>query len=92
MQTTIPADQVLAAPKKAQRSQPYRAETKRARLYELLRPTKGVTAAQLATLLGWLPHTTRAALTGLRKDGVAVEKLPAGKGERHARYRLARGE
>jgi hypothetical protein len=30
---------------------------------------------------GWLPHTTRAALTGLRKTGYAIErdKSPQGK-------------
>ena len=27
---------------------------------------------------GWLPHTTRAALTGLRKKGHAIEKTRRG--------------
>jgi len=29
---------------------------------------------ELVTATGWLPHTTRAALTGLRKKGHVVEK------------------
>ena len=28
------------------------------------------------TATGWLPHTTRAALTGLRKRGFLVERHP----------------
>lgn len=91
MQTTIPASEVLANPKTATPTCPYRSGTKKARLFELLRPAKGITTPQLASLLGWLPHTTRAALTGLRKDGLTIETLPPKNGERHARYRLDRG-
>ncbi|WP_366522745.1 DUF3489 domain-containing protein [Maricaulis sp.] len=90
MQTTIPVDQVLSNPNKAQLTCPYRAGTKKARLHQLLRPPKGITSPQLATLLGWRPHTARAALTGLRKDGVALDTLPPSTGEHHARYRLSR--
>lgn len=37
------------------------------------RPT-GATLAELVAATGWLPHTTRAALTGLRKKGHAIAR------------------
>jgi DNA-binding IclR family transcriptional regulator len=41
---------------------------------DLLRREQGATLAELVEATGWLPHTTRAALTGLRKKGHALEK------------------
>lgn len=38
----------------------------------MLQRTEGATIAQLVIATGWLPHTTRAALTGLKKKGHAV--------------------
>jgi DNA-binding IclR family transcriptional regulator len=35
----------------------------------------GATLAELAGLTGWRPHTTRAALTRLRRRGYALERL-----------------
>ena len=46
--------------------------TKIAGVIELLQGSDGVTLAELVANTGWLPHTTRAALTGLRKRGYAV--------------------
>jgi|TARA_R110002072_G_scaffold44357_1_gene124249 hypothetical protein len=63
--------------------------TKKARLIELLKAKNGVTVPAMATALGWLPHTTRAALTGLKKDGIALQKLPPHEGSRSSRYTLA---
>lgn len=40
----------------------------------LLRRTSGATLAELILATGWLPHTTRAALTGLRKKGHVIDK------------------
>jgi Protein of unknown function (DUF3489) len=47
---------------------------------ELLRRADGATIVDLTQATGWLPHTTRAALTGLRKRGYAVirERIGAG--------------
>jgi hypothetical protein len=47
---------------------------------ELLRRADGATIPNLTEAMGWLPHTTRAALTGLRKRGYAVirERIGAG--------------
>ena len=64
-------------------------KTKKARLIELLNADEGVTVPDLAQALGWLPHTTRAALTGLKKDGITVQKLPPHDGSRSSRYTLA---
>lgn len=40
----------------------------------LLKRPEGATLDQMVTATGWLPHTTRAALTGLRKRGHAVTR------------------
>lgn len=40
----------------------------------LLQRPDGATLNELVTATGWLPHTTRAALTGLRKKGHVIEK------------------
>ena len=34
----------------------------------------GATLPELIDATGWLPHTTRAALTGIRKKGHVVER------------------
>ncbi|HZZ22195.1 MAG TPA: DUF3489 domain-containing protein [Roseiarcus sp.] len=46
--------------------------SKLALVIELLRRGDGATIIDLTHATGWLPHTTRAALTGLRKRGYAV--------------------
>jgi predicted ArsR family transcriptional regulator len=54
-----------------------RRQSKANQVLRLLQSPEGGTMEQLAAMTGWLPHTTRAALTGLRKKGHAVtsEKL-----------------
>jgi hypothetical protein len=52
--------------------------TKARQLTILLRSDGGASIAELAKLLSWLPHTTRAALTGLRKKGHAIVKSKDG--------------
>jgi hypothetical protein len=49
-----------------------RGGTKLARVVELLQRDCGATLDELVAATGWLPHTTRAALTGLRKRGYVV--------------------
>ena len=49
-----------------------RGGTKIAQVIELLQRGDGATLAELVAATGWLPHTMRAALTGLRKRGYAV--------------------
>ncbi len=54
--------------------------SKPARVIDLLQRSDGATILNLTEATGWLPHTTRAALTGLRKRGYAVirERIGAG--------------
>jgi hypothetical protein len=40
----------------------------------LLQRDHGATLAELVAATGWLPHTTRAVLTGLRKKGHVLDK------------------
>ena len=40
----------------------------------MLKRPGGAALAELANHTGWLPHTTRAALTGLRKKGHVIVK------------------
>ena len=40
----------------------------------LLRREEGATLAELTSTTGWQQHTTRAALTGLKKKGHTIEK------------------
>jgi len=41
---------------------------------DLLWREQGATIGELVAATGWLPHTTRAALTGLRKKGHVIVK------------------
>jgi DNA-binding MarR family transcriptional regulator len=44
----------------------------------LLGRADGATPAELIDATGWLPHTTRAALTGLRKKGHCIKRSKRG--------------
>jgi Protein of unknown function (DUF3489) len=62
-----------AASSQAERSVP-RQGSKLAEVIALLGRKQGVDIEELTSTTGWLPHTTRAALTGLRKRGYAIER------------------
>jgi hypothetical protein len=51
-----------------------RAGTKRALVIDLLQRPKGATLEELIAATGWLPHTTRAALSVLRRSGMVIER------------------
>ena len=63
-------------------------DTKKARLIARLEDPRGADVTTLSTELGWQPHSTRAALTGLRKHGYTLERLPS-EPDQPARYRIA---
>jgi hypothetical protein len=65
--------------------------TKLARVLESLQRDCGATLAELIAATDWLPHTTRAALTGLRKRGYAVTIDRSDK-ERGSTYRARSDE
>ncbi len=48
--------------------------TKQAQFIALLERNTGATLDELVAATGWLPHTTRAALTGLRHRGFVLDK------------------
>ncbi len=62
--------------------------TKGDRLIQLLKARSECDIAGLNGKLGWQPHTTRAALSRLRKAGYAIEKLPPVK-HGGTRYRIS---
>ena len=64
--------------------------SKLAAVVGLLRREGGATIDQLADAMGWLPHTTRAALTGLRKRGFGIDRRKA-KDERASAYVIVDG-
>src|SRR5687767_11527114 len=49
-----------------------KAPTKAQIILGLLRRDEGATLEQLVAATGWLPHTTRAALTGIKRKGHAL--------------------
>lgn len=66
--TALPAIQERSEAKKPNRSEIVLA---------LLNREGGATLDELIEVTGWLPHSTRAALTGLKKKGHAIERTKA---------------
>jgi predicted ArsR family transcriptional regulator len=62
-------------------------ETKKAQLIRMLSEKTGADVEAISKILTWQPHTTRAAITGLKKAGyeVVVEKSEP---DRPTRYRI----
>jgi len=48
--------------------------SKIAQVTEMLQRSGGATLTELVATTGWLTHTTRASLTGLRKKGYTLDK------------------
>lgn len=49
-------------------------KTKATLVLDLLSRIEGATLDQMVAATAWLPHTTRAALTGLKKKGHTIER------------------
>ncbi len=49
-------------------------ETKIGKVIALLDRKDGATLDEMVEATGWLPHTTRAALTGLKRKGHTIER------------------
>ena len=69
-------------------AEPAKVGSKRAVVINLLQRGEGATIDDLIAATDWLPHTTRAALSGLRKDGLAIERSKAQRGTASV-YRIA---
>lgn len=55
----------IAAPKR---------ETKAEKVIAMLKRKQGATLEEMVQATDWLPHTARAAMTGLKKKGHAIER------------------
>jgi hypothetical protein len=68
------------------------AGTKQAQIVRMLFCPDGATITELVTSTGWLAHTVRAALTGLRKKGYVVDRSSAPDGISRYQIKTARFE
>ena len=66
-EVAVATEKIVTAPKVERKS-------KASAVLGLLRREEGATLAELVAATGWLPHTTRAALTGIKKKGHVVER------------------
>ena len=62
-------------------------QTKKAQLIQMLSRKSGADVATISEKLGWLPHTTRAELSRLRKSGFELTAIKAGTGKA-SRYHI----
>ena len=69
------------APEETTASREPRPGSKQAQIIALMRRKNGATLDDMVEATEWLPHTTRAALTGLRKRDYAIEKGKSPKGK-----------
>ncbi len=61
--------------------------TKKSQLIRLLSKEAGSDIASISKKFSWLPHTTRAAMSGLRKAGFEISSIKAGTGK-PSKYRI----
>lgn len=61
---------------------PAKRESKINLVLQMLRRAQGASIEQISQATRWLPHTTRAALTGLKKKGHAVTSVKLDDGSR----------
>jgi len=79
----------ISAPYPKVEPKPVKPSSKASLVLGMLQRAEGATIAQLIAETGWLPHTTRAALTGLKKKGHNVTSTKA-EGEERV-YRVVAG-
>ncbi len=63
--------------------------SKRSQVIGMLSMPNGATLPELVAATSWLPHTARAVLTGLRKDGFSIERQRT-EGATVSTYRIVR--
>ncbi len=62
-------------------------KTKTAKVQAMLQRPSGATLDAICKATGWQPHSARAALSGLRKTGLQIERT-TGEGSAAAVYRI----
>jgi Protein of unknown function (DUF3489) len=85
-----PAQPIAATIDSTEAASAPREGTKIANVLELLQRDEGATLDEVIAATGWLPHTSRAALTGLRKRGYGIERRPRAEGARAYAINVAR--
>lgn len=84
-------DVVAIEPSRGIRSKPTstlpREHSKLSQVMLMLSQDGGITVEAISRTMGWLPHTTRATLTGLRKRGVNIIRVTR-EGERGSAYKI----
>lgn len=68
-------------------NQQTKSRTQKAQLIQMRSRKAGADVVSTSDKFGWLPHTTRAALTGLRKSGYKLDAEMPGSGK-PLRYRI----
>ena len=81
----IGKETAAAINKSGSRSSP-RSGSKQARVITLLSTRSGASIISISEEMGWLSHTTRAVLTGLRKRGYGISRISDDDGK--SRYRI----
>ena len=84
------AGKKAAKPAPAKKASTPRAESKTAKVLEMIRRPKGATLAEIMKATGWQPHSVRGFISGAvgKKMGLAVESTKNDEGERL--YKLAK--
>lgn len=78
----VEAKAAFATPASDVQAKPIKSDSKLGMALSMLQRSEGATIAQLVTATNWLPHTTRAALTGLKRKGYQVTSTKAEGDER----------
>jgi hypothetical protein len=68
-----------------------RPESKIAMVTRLLERAEGASLDEIVASTGWLPHTTRAALTGLKKKGRVISKAKVDDASRYTINKVPAG-
>ena len=80
---------VPAARMKAAREHPHRADSKQAKLIEMLTRPKGASIDEIVTAFGWQPHTVRGAIAGALKKKLGLNVVSEKSEGRGRIYRIA---
>ncbi len=77
-EVSIPESSIVAGPADPAHLSVPRPGSKLGEVIALLARERGAAIAEVMQVTGWLPHTTRAALTGLRKRGYDIHRQSGG--------------
>lgn len=76
----VSVDEQVDVPVAQAKNRPNKQDT----VLEMMRRSDGAALGDIVDATGWLPHTARAALTGMRKKGHVIEKSKVDGGTRYS--------